>query len=134
MGIVGFVGNVLATTIVNRLGTFRTSIIFFSAVMLGAVIWALGAGSVVALGTGCALLGLSFGFNSMQQARLVAAAPTLASATVALNTSASYVGQALGSAIGAELFVRGHLLMMGYTTVVFMLVAMVALLVSPRLR
>lgn len=134
MGVVGFVGNVLATTIVNRLGTFRTSILFYSMVMLGAVIWALGSSSVVALGIACALLGFTFGFNSMQQARLVAAAPALASATVALNTTASYVGQAIGSAIGAELLVRGHLLMMGYTNVVFMVVAMAALLITPRLR
>jgi predicted MFS family arabinose efflux permease len=39
----------------------------------------------------------------MQQVRLVAAAPELASASVALNTSVLYIGQALGSAIaGAD--------------------------------
>ena len=40
----------------------------------------------------------------MQQVRLVAAAPPLASASVSLNTSVLYIGQAIGSAIGGVLF------------------------------
>jgi len=84
---------------------------------------------------GCAIWGLGFAaFNSMQQARLIAAAPTLASATVALNTSSNYVGQAIGSAIGAELFVRGHWVAMGYADTAFMVLALAALLASRRLR
>jgi predicted MFS family arabinose efflux permease len=135
MGIMGFVGNLTATTIVNRLGVFRTSIIFLSALLLGAAVWAFGAGSLILMGLGCAIWGLGFAaFNSMQQARLVAAAPPLASATVALNTSANYVGQAIGSALGAELFVRGYFLTMGYADVAFMVAAMAVLLISRRLR
>jgi hypothetical protein len=42
--------------------------------------------------------------NSMQQVRLVAAAPPLAPASVSLNTSVLYVGQAIGSATGGLLF------------------------------
>ena len=135
MGIMGFTGNLAATTIVNRLGAFRTSVIFLSALFLGAAIWAFGAGSVVLMGLGCAVWGLGFAaFNSMQQARLVAAAPPLASATVALNTSANYVGQAIGSALGAELFVRGFHYTMGYVDVAFMAAAMTVLIISKRLR
>ena len=41
--------------------------------------------------------GLGFGAaGSMQQARLIAVGPALASASVALNTSSIYMGQALG--------------------------------------
>ena len=48
-----------------------------------------------------AIWGLGFAStNSMQQVRLVGAAPPLASASVSLNTSVLYVGQAIGSAIG----------------------------------
>lgn len=135
MGIMGFVGNVAATTIVNRLGAFRTSVIFLSALFLGAATWAFGAGSILLMGLGCAIWGLGFAaFNSMQQARLVAAAPALASATVALNTSGNYVGQAIGSALGAELFVRGFFVTMGYVDVAFMAGAMIVLMISRRLR
>ena len=50
---------------------------------------------------GVALWGLgSFSSNSLQQSRLVAIAPNLAAATVALNTSIVYVGQAVGAGLG----------------------------------
>jgi predicted MFS family arabinose efflux permease len=41
------------------------------------------------------------GFPAVQQARLVAVAPTLASATIALNSSITYLGGAIGSSLGA---------------------------------
>ena len=41
-----------------------------------------------------------FAVNGAQQARLVAMAPPLASASVSLNSSAIYLGQALGAFIG----------------------------------
>ena len=49
----------------------------------------------------------------MQQVRLVAAAPALASASVSLNTSVLYIGQAIGSAIGGFLYARDLLLRLG---------------------
>jgi DHA1 family inner membrane transport protein len=55
----------------------------------------------------------------MQQARLVVAAPDLSSATVGLNTSALYTGQAIGSAIGGILFSQGYLHSIGYVGVTF---------------
>jgi predicted MFS family arabinose efflux permease len=47
-----------------------------------------------------------FSSNSAQQARLVALAPALASASVALNSSAMYAGQAIGAASGGWLISR----------------------------
>ena len=77
-----------------------------------------------------------FGFaaaNSMQQARLVAAAPELSSATVALNTSSIYVGQALGSALGGFLFEHEHVVAVGYATAALFGAALAALaLTRPR--
>jgi predicted MFS family arabinose efflux permease len=133
MGAMGFVGNVAATRIVLRAGTFNTGLIFLLAMFVGTMIWAVGAGTVAAMAAGVATWGCGFAaFNSMQQARLVAAAPALASATVALNTSSNYVGQAIGSALGAELFMRGHLLAMGYAATGFMLLALAAFIASRR--
>jgi MFS transporter, DHA1 family, inner membrane transport protein len=72
----------------------------------------------------------AFGFaaiNSMQQARLVAAAPDLASASVALNTSVLYVGQAVGSGIGGLLFAQEYFHLVGYVGVAFVALACVLL-------
>jgi predicted MFS family arabinose efflux permease len=41
------------------------------------------------------------GFPAVQQSRLVAVAPTLASATIALNSSITYLGGAIGSSLGS---------------------------------
>jgi MFS transporter, DHA1 family, inner membrane transport protein len=41
------------------------------------------------------------GFPAVQQARLVAVAPNLASATIALNSSVTYLGGALGASLGS---------------------------------
>jgi predicted MFS family arabinose efflux permease len=41
-----------------------------------------------------------FASNSAQQARLVAIAPAVASVSIALNTSAMYMGQGIGAALG----------------------------------
>ena len=60
----------------------------------------------------------------MQQARLVGADPELASASVALNTSSIYVGQAVGSGLGGVLFARGDSLAMGYVAVAFLVAAL----------
>jgi predicted MFS family arabinose efflux permease len=64
----------------------------------------------------------------MQQARLVAALPPAAGASVALNTSSIYIGQALGSAVGGVLFVRQAYAQLGPLAGVFMLVGLAVLL------
>lgn len=68
-------------------------------------VWSFGAGSLAVMAVGVAIWGMGFGAtNSMQQVRTVGAAPAAASASVSLNTSVLYVGQAIGSAIGGMLF------------------------------
>ena len=150
-GIFGFVGNVIATRLVDSWGGYRTSLIFTATLLIGVSIWALGAGllgvmafgvSIWALGAG--LLGvMAFGVsvwglgfastNSMQQVRLVGAAPPFAGASVSLNTSVLYVGQAVGSAIGGMLYVRDQLHATGYAAAAFVAVALAVVLVTGRL-
>ena len=67
---------------------------------LAATPWAL-AVVLVPWGLGC------FASNSAQQARLGLAAPRLAPALLALNTSAIYVGQAIGAAGGGMIVAAG---------------------------
>ena len=81
-----------------------------------------------------AIWGLGFAStNSMQQVRLVAAAPTLASASVSLNTSVLYVGQAVGSVIGGFLFARDLLHAAGYVAAgLISLAVMLVILSKPK--
>lgn len=133
-GVVGLAGNMLASAIVTRLGIERTLMMFLGSSLTGLVLWSLGAGSLAAMGAGIFFWALGFSaINSMQQARLAAAAPDLASASIAMNTSLLYVGQAIGSGIGGVLFATGYLNAMGYVGVVFMMAA-TTVMVATRQR
>jgi predicted MFS family arabinose efflux permease len=129
IGVMGFIGNLIATRIVGRAGALRTSLIFMSALLVGVALWTLGAGAIWVMGAGVAVWGLGFAAtNSMQQARLVAAAPDLAAGSVALNTSAIYVGQAVGSAVGAQLLARDLPVAAGYAALIMVAAAILLLL------
>jgi predicted MFS family arabinose efflux permease len=124
-GVTGFVGNLIATRLVFGWGAFRVSLIFQLIMLCGLVAWSLGAGMLAVMAFGIGLWGLGFAaLNSMQQARLVGADPKLASASVALNTSSIYVGQAIGSGAGGWLFTHGHHHLMGYAAIAFLLAAL----------
>jgi predicted MFS family arabinose efflux permease len=83
-----------------------------------------------------ALWGLGFAAtNSMQQVRLIGAAPALASASVSLNSSVLYVGQAVGSAIGGVLYARGSLHATGYVAAALIALALTTVIVTrPKAR
>jgi predicted MFS family arabinose efflux permease len=66
--------------------------------------WPLATGSVTITTLVILLWGLGgFAIHPAQQARLVAIAPNLASASAALNLSGTYFGQMLGSVFGGSL-------------------------------
>lgn len=133
-GVCGFLGVAVATRIVDTWGPYRTSVLFTCLLLAGITGWALSAGTLVLMAIAVAIWGLGFAStNSMQQVRLVAAAPPLAPATVALNTSVLYIGQAIGSAVGGLLFARELLRSTGFVAVGFVVLALVLVLVSrPR--
>jgi DHA1 family inner membrane transport protein len=135
-GVTGFVGNVLVTRLVHALGPYKTEQLSVGALIVGSATFALTAGSLSGMVLGVAVWGLGFAStNSMQQARLVGAAPLLAGASVALNTSSLYVGQAIGSALGGALFARQQDLTIGYVSLLFIVVgAAVLWLTRPRLQ
>ncbi|MBS0533080.1 MAG: MFS transporter [Proteobacteria bacterium] len=123
-GVMGFLGNVAATRVVGRLGGWKTSVIFLSCNLAGLVLWTVGGGVLALMAGGIFFLGLGFAAtNSIQQARLVQCAPELASASVALNTSSVYVGQAIGSGLGGVMYAAGLLQQLGMVGVVFVAVA-----------
>jgi MFS transporter, DHA1 family, inner membrane transport protein len=133
-GVMGFTGNIIATRVVGRIGAFATSVCALSSMVAGATTFALGGGSLLLMSAGFGLMGLGFAaLNSMQQARLVAAGPHLASATVALNTSLLYVGQAIGSGLGGVMISHNLHGRVGFVDAGFLLLALGLLILSrPR--
>lgn len=102
-GLCGLAGNMLVSRFIDRIGAGRAVLITTSLIALSLLAWPLGT-TMVALALVLAPWGLGcFSTNSAQQARLVALAPPLAPASVALNSSGIYVGQAIGAAAGGWL-------------------------------
>ena len=133
-GIFGFIGIAIATRIVDSWGPYKTSLLSTFLLLAGTSGWALSAGNYPLMACSVAIWGLGFAStNSMQQVRLVIAAPTLASASVSLNTSVLYIGQAVGSAIGGMLYARDLLYGAGYVSMGFVALALlVVTLTRPR--
>ena len=133
-GVFGFIGIAIATRIVDAWGAYKTSILFTSLMLAGMTGWALSAGIYPLMACAVATWGLGFAStNSMQQVRLVAAAPALASASVSLNTSVLYIGQAIGSAIGGLLYARDALYDFGYVSMGFVALALIVVIATGRL-
>ena len=103
-GLAGIAGNVVAIRTLDRAGSARvvaTSIVLMTA---GQVWMAIGAFDTVSMIGGSVLWGLGcFAANSAQQARLLMLAPALAPVSVALNSSAIYLGQAVGAEAGGHI-------------------------------
>ena len=105
-GAFGVIGNVVMSRQIDRRGAARSVMWGVGSMALSLLLWPLGSSLLLAAlisvpwGLGC------FSSNSAQQARLAGIAPTLSSASIALNTSAMYAGQALGAGSGGWLIAR----------------------------
>ena len=128
-GVAGVLGNLVATRMVGAWGPYKTSRTSVACMLIGVTGWTLVAPALALMAVSVFVWGLGFASsNSMQQARLVAAAPAAASASVALNTSSIYIGQALGSAVGGVLFERQAYAQLGPLAGAFMLTGLAVLL------
>jgi predicted MFS family arabinose efflux permease len=100
-GAAGVAGTFIASRLIDRLGpAFVTngSIVLMSAAMLA---WFVTGREIVTVSCFIAIWGLgSFAVNSAQQFRLIATAPALATASIPLNSSSSFLGQSLGALVG----------------------------------
>lgn len=102
-GAFGLLGNVLLTRWVQRLGAVRCVNIGLVLMLGSFALWPLAVSvPLMAVLVVPWALGV-FSSNSAQQARLSVAAPVFAPALLALNTSAIYLGQAIGAASGGAL-------------------------------
>ncbi|MDO9283525.1 MAG: MFS transporter [Aquabacterium sp.] len=102
-GAIGLAGNLLLTRHVDRIGADRAVALTLGCMAVSLLLWPLGRSVLLMMvvtmpwALGC------FASNAGQQARLVQAAPVLAPALIALNSSAMYAGQALGAASGGAM-------------------------------
>ena len=106
-GAFGLIGNVVLTRVIDRVGPNVAVAFTLALIALSLLAWPLG-GTLI--GTAVILIPWALGCfssNSTQQARLGMAAPALAPALMALNTSAIYLGQAVGAASGGWLIAHG---------------------------
>src|SRR5580692_10654799 len=133
-GVCGFIGIVVVSNIVDSWGALKTSLLCIALVLAGVTGWALSAGFYWPMAASAAIWGLGFASsNSMQQVRLVTAAPQLASASVSLNTSFLYVGQAIGSGIGGLLYAHELLYGIGYAGAGFVALALTTVILTRNL-
>jgi len=131
-GAFGLIGNVLMTRHIDRLGADRSVLIGVGLMAVTMLLIPLGHSFLLAAllmvpwALGC------FSSNSAQQARLVGIAPPLAPASVALNSSAMYAGQAIGAATGGWLIAQGNMDLLHWFGLAGLLASMVASVAASR--
>ena len=103
-GIAAVTGNAVAVRYMDRFGAGNVVLLCLAAMAASQLLWPLTPGSVALLAASVLAAGIGgFAGNSAQQARLVSIAPSQASVSIALNTSAVFLGQAAGAAAGGLL-------------------------------
>jgi MFS transporter, DHA1 family, inner membrane transport protein len=102
-GFFGVLGNIAGAYYMGKRSAAWVSKMSLASMIVGLAVWSV-LPNVVGAGIGVALWGFGcFAVNSAQQAQLMAASSPLIPVSLALNTSALYLGQGLGGATGALL-------------------------------
>ena len=101
-GATGVAGNIIGARMVDRIGAAKVTLLGLISMLTSHVLWLFVPGSWSLLLAFLLLWGIGcFSTNSAQQARLVMLSPPHAPVSVAMNSSAMYLGQAVGTAAGA---------------------------------
>jgi predicted MFS family arabinose efflux permease len=101
-GATGVAGNIIGARMVDRIGAAKVTLLGIISMLTSHVLWLFVPGSWLLLVAFLLLWGIGcFSTNSAQQARLVMLSPSHAPVSVAMNSSAMYFGQAVGTAAGA---------------------------------
>jgi predicted MFS family arabinose efflux permease len=99
LGLMGIIGNTLAARFMDRAGAGNVVLWCLAIVLAGHLLWPWSAGHPIVLAAAVAIWGFGFVAGlSAQQARLAALAPAHTPVSIALNSSATYLGQAIGAA------------------------------------
>ena len=133
-GVAGVSGNYLATKAIGRFGVDRAILVALCFLIAGLGMFGLFFGNYILGCIACFIWGLgTFSSNSLQQSRLVVIAPPLAAATVALNTSAVYLGQSVGAATGGFAIKDGISASSAWMAVGFLVLAALLSITATRL-
>jgi predicted MFS family arabinose efflux permease len=125
-------GNVLVSKQIDRIGAAKAVNVCLLLMSISLMFWSFGTTVWLALlvltpwGLGM------FATNSSQQARLIHIAPALASGSAALNTSAIYLGQAIGAAGGGWLIEHDGMMELHWFGGVGVLLALLMSLLAAR--
>jgi predicted MFS family arabinose efflux permease len=132
-GFAGVIGSIIAAAAIGKLGAPRSGSYALIGVIVGLSLWT-GSGTSLAVACiGLFIWGAGGGpAISAQQARLIAANPAVSSASVALNSSVLYAGQALGAALGGYLLATGRPTGLTFIGVALVCVALALSLVAQR--
>jgi len=133
-GAFGLLGNVMVARRIDTLGAARAVQLTLTAVVVGLALLLVSKGAVVLAAIALAAWGLGlFGSNSAQQVRLATIAPSLASASIALNTSSIYLGQAVGTAGGGLVYAHaGIAYLPGFAVALVALALVLSVMTSRR--
>lgn len=137
-GLASAVGTQLSGSAADRWGARHTVIVCGGLALLAYLTFALGAALRPAqpphvMLPAILLWGLaSWGLIAAQQARLVALAPALAPVSLSMNSSAIYLGSAMGAAAGAWVVADGAVERLGWVAAAFGLAALLSVLLAGR--
>jgi MFS transporter, DHA1 family, inner membrane transport protein len=132
-GLGGVVGSLAAVAAMQRLGVTRVAYVSVCLVIGVFVVWPFGASilAIIFISQFFWSMG-SAGFPSIQQTRFVAAAPALASATIALNSSVGYLGNSLGATVGGHAWGWIGARYLPWAALIFMIGSLVFSVLSER--
>ena len=103
-GVAAIAGNAVAVRTMDRFGAGNVVLLCLATTAAAHLLWPFTPGSVALLAATVLVAGVGgFAGNSAQQVRLAAIAPSQASVSIALNTSAVFLGQAAGAAVASAL-------------------------------
>ena len=104
LGVGGILGNTLTSRIADRIGPVRTTAYAIISMLIAMLLWPFARHSAAIAIVAMAIWGVgSFPAASGQQVRLVGLNMKLATVSLAVNTSGTYAGSAMGTMIGSGL-------------------------------
>lgn len=132
-GIGGLLGNLLSVRMVRRQGATLVAYKCNTVSAIALFCWPFIAAWTAAIYVAQFVWSLgSAGFPAVQQARLVAVAPMLAAATIALNSSMTYLGGSVGATIGATAWTVLAPRFMPWAGLIFVLAALACSMLGER--
>lgn len=125
-GALGLTGSIAVSRRIDRLQPERMVALLFTLMACSYALWPLGSGGL-AIALVMVPWGLGgFGSQSSQHARLSQLAPAYAPASMALNSAAIYVGQAVGAGLGGALIVASGYRLLNWAALALVLLALAA--------